>query len=78
MRGFFAALRMTIRGILTNQPVDLSADFEHLLDAAEGLASALFIFDEGEADEVVAVFAEAYAGADCGLSVEQQFLRKLD
>ena len=37
---------------------------EHLLDAAEGLAGAFLIFDEGEADVAVAVVAEADAGAD--------------
>ena len=36
---------------------------QHLLDAAQGLAGALFVFDEGEADVAVAVVAEADAGA---------------
>ena len=35
---------------------------QHLLDAAQRLAGALFVFDEGEADVAVAVVAEADAG----------------
>ena len=37
---------------------------QHGLDAAEGLAGAFFVFDEGEADVVVAVVAAADAGGD--------------
>jgi hypothetical protein len=37
---------------------------EHLPDAAEGLAGAFFVFDEGEADVAAAVVAEADAGRD--------------
>jgi hypothetical protein len=42
---------------------------QHLLDAAEGLAGAFFVFDEGEADVVVAVAAEADAGRDGGFDL---------
>ena len=55
-----------------------SALREHLLDAAEGLAGALFVFDEGEADVVVAVVAEADAGADGGFGFDEQELRELE
>jgi hypothetical protein len=37
---------------------------EHLLDAAEGLAGALLVFDERKADVAIAVVAEADAGRD--------------
>src|SRR5580700_7147530 len=36
---------------------------QHLLDAADGLAGALFVFYEAESYVAVAVVAEAYAGA---------------
>jgi hypothetical protein len=49
------------------------AGFEHLFYAAEGLAGAFFVFDEGEADVAVAAFAEADAGADGGFGFEQEF-----
>ena len=49
-----------------------------MLDAAQGLAGAFFVFDQGEADVVVAVLAEADAGADGGFGFEQEFLGELD
>jgi hypothetical protein len=39
---------------------------EHLLDSPQRLAGALFVLDEGEADVVVAVVAEADAGTQRG------------
>jgi hypothetical protein len=36
---------------------------QHLLNPAQHLAGAFFVLDEGEADVVVAVVAEADAGA---------------
>ena len=39
---------------------------QHGFDAAQRLASAFFVLDEGEADVVVAVFAESDAGTDGG------------
>ena len=45
-----------------------------MADAAEGLAGSFFVLDEREADEVVAVFAEADAGADGDLAVLKQVL----
>ncbi len=47
--------------------------FEHLLDAAEGLAGAFFVFDEGETDVGIAVVAEADARADGGVGFEEEF-----
>src|ERR1019366_4703359 len=55
-----------------------SAGFEHLLDAAEGLAGAFFVFDEGEADEGVAGVAEADAGADGGFGVDEELLGEVE
>ena len=51
---------------------------EHLLDAAEGLAGAFFVFDEGEADVLVAVLAEAYPRRHGHLGFVEQELRELE
>ena len=49
-----------------------------MADAAEGLAGAFFIFDEREADELVAVLAEADAGADGDLGVLEKVFGELE
>ena len=47
-------------------------------DAAEGLAGSLFVFDQGEADELVAVFAEADTGAYSNFGMLEQMFRELE
>src|ERR1035437_10279131 len=42
------------------------------------LAGAFLVFDEGEADEGVAVVAEADAGADGGFGVDEEFLGEVE
>jgi hypothetical protein len=51
---------------------------KHRLDAAQGLAGALFILDERETHMRVAVVAEADAGRDGGLRFVQQELGKFE
>jgi len=50
---------------------------EHLLDASQGLAGALFVFDEAEYYVIVAVVAEAYAGAYGYFGFVQETLAEL-
>jgi hypothetical protein len=45
---------------------------EHLAHAAESLAGAFFVFDEGEADVGVAELAETDAGGDGYLGFAQE------
>ena len=47
----------------TSRPTKLLYPRQHLLDAAGGLAEALLILDQGDADEAFALLAEADAGA---------------
>ena len=50
---------------------------EHLLDSAEGLAGALFVFYQAESYVGVAVVAEAYSWGDGGLRISQDQLGEL-
>src|SRR5690606_35371840 len=50
---------------------------EHGLDAADGLADAVLVLDQGKAHMVVAVLAEADARGDRHLGLGQQFLGEL-
>ena len=51
---------------------------KHLLDSPYCLPGALFVFDQGEADVVVAVVAEADAGGDGYFRFRQQELGELE
>jgi hypothetical protein len=46
------------------------ACFEHLLDASQGLSGAFFVFDEREANMLVAVLAKSDAGAHGNLGID--------
>jgi len=75
------ALHINQGSVLVNQTCCLCRDDalgQHRFDAAQGLARSFFVLDEGEADVVVAVFAEAYAGTDGGFGFGQKQLRKLE
>ena len=54
---------------------DLAA--EHLLHPARGLAEALFVLDQSDADEAFAFLAEADAGGDGDMGLRQQLLGQL-
>src|ERR1700733_6311784 len=51
---------------------------KHRLDASQCLAGAFFVFDEGEADVAVAIFAEADAGRYGNFGFVEQALGKLE
>ena len=53
------------------------ARLEHLLNSAQGLPRALFVFDEREAYVVISMITEPNAWAHRDLGVNEQFLRKL-
>ena len=52
----------------------LRAAFEEAADVARGLADALLVLDQRDADMIVAVLAEADAGRDCDLRLLDQEL----
>lgn len=51
-----------------------STFMKHLLDTAQGLACARFVFNQREPDVAIAMFPEPHSGADCDFRFGQQLL----